>query len=482
MATSADQGSDRHNTEREDQSSQAQPNHGTPRIVQQQQVGYDCEFVERPPRAVQSECPVCLLVLREPHQVTCCGYAFCRVCIERIQTDKKSCPTCNREQFSVFPDLRLQRSLYEFRVWCPHTTEGCEWSGELSQLEKHLNENPRESEQLTGCQFAEVKCYHCNKRFQRRYVNAHQILECIQRSYSCEFCGRYHTTFEDVTTKHWPVCEFRPVPCPNECGVYPERQNLEHHLIKVCSLTVVKCDFHYAGCEVQLPRKDMPAHLAENSVNHLSQLAAYTQRNIQEKSEEIAVLKLETQMLNAKLTEKELEIAQLRVKQEEDRSLLQTLQSHTITLPVDLTMAEFEKHKQESNQWYSRPFYTHAHGYKMCLRVDANGLGVGKGTHISVYGYLMRGEFDDHLRWPCQVKLMVQLLNRLEDKEHCEHIIEFRITTDPNIAGPVTTTVRAPRGTGRAKFLAHSELGHDQTKKRKFLQDDCLRFRVELQD
>ena len=482
MATPVDQGpgSGPNNVEMMHQSSQAQPNPGAPRAAEKQEGGYDCEFVQCPPSAVQSDCPVCLVVLREPHQVTCCGYAFCRVCIKRIETDKKSCPTCNRTDFTVFPDLRLQRSLYAFRVWCSHKTEGCEWSGELNQLEKHLNESPRQGEQLVGCQFTEVKCHHCNKLFLRRYVNAHQILECIQRPFSCQFCGRYETTFEDVTKKHWPVCGFYPVPCPNDCGTSPERQNLNHHVSKDCPLTVVRCDFHYAGCEVQLPRKDIPAHLAENSVNHLSQLAAYTRRSIQEKSEEISVLKRETQVLKTALTEKESEIAQLRAKQNEDRLLLQTLQLHAIALPIDLTVTEFEQHKRNSDQWYSKPFYTHPHGYKMCLRVDANGLGEGRGAHISVYGYLMRGEFDEHLRWPCRDNITVQLLNRLEDKEHCTYTIDFSGTSDVNITSRVTAMERAPRGRGKAKFLPHSELGHDRTKNCQFLKDDCLRFRVKL--
>ncbi len=61
-------------------------------------IGFDCEFMEPPPeRYVQSECPVCLQIIREPHQVTCCGKKFCKACIEHIKVTKKPCPTCNEE-------------------------------------------------------------------------------------------------------------------------------------------------------------------------------------------------------------------------------------------------------------------------------------------------------------------------------------------------------------------------------------------------
>ena len=53
------------------------------------QGGYDCELVEKPPSSVQHECPVCLLVLREPYQVSCCGYCFCKAYIENIKDSSK---------------------------------------------------------------------------------------------------------------------------------------------------------------------------------------------------------------------------------------------------------------------------------------------------------------------------------------------------------------------------------------------------------
>ena len=58
-------------------------------------------------------------------------------------------------------------------------------------------------------------------------------------------------------------------------------------------------------------------------------------------------------------------------------------------------MTEFEKHKRDSNEWFSEPFYSRPHGYKLCLKVDANGcMGC---MHVSVGSRLMWGQFDDHL-------------------------------------------------------------------------------------
>ena len=111
----------------------------TPQVEQQIETplrkrgGYDCEFVERP-KELETDCPICLQILRDPFQVSCCGHSFCQSCIKCVQADKKSCPTCNEADFSVFPDKRLRRSLYAFQVRCVHQKSGCEWIGELEVL------------------------------------------------------------------------------------------------------------------------------------------------------------------------------------------------------------------------------------------------------------------------------------------------------------------------------------------------------------
>jgi len=102
-------------------------------------------------------------------------------------------------------------------------------------------------------------------------------------------------------------------------------------------------------------------------------------------------------------------------------------------LPIELTMTDFEQHTIDSDNWYSPPFYTHPQGYKMCLGVDANGCGDGEGTHVSLFAYLMRGEFDDHLKWPFQGHVVIQLCNQLQDKYHCGHTIDFSETTDAEL-------------------------------------------------
>lgn len=138
--------------------------------------GYDCEFVEPPPSAFQVECPVCLLKLRNPCQVSCCGNNFCEPCIKRISSQK--CPTC-KTAFTTFLNKGLKRSLNQLQVHCTyHNDAGCKWKGELGQLEQHLNLNPNPEKRHVGCEFVKLECRHdCGEHPLRCLIRKHENVE-----------------------------------------------------------------------------------------------------------------------------------------------------------------------------------------------------------------------------------------------------------------------------------------------------------------
>ena len=74
-------------------------------------------------------------------------------------------------------------------------------------------------------------------------------------------------------------------------------------------------------------------------------------------------------------------------------------------------MQDFSKHKREGYEWLSEPFYTGSAGYKLCLGVFANGYGDVHG-YMSVFIHLMKGEFDNRLRWPVSGRITLKLLDQ----------------------------------------------------------------------
>ncbi len=136
--------------------------------------GYDCEFVGTPPKSL--ECPVCLLTLREPHVTSCCGNHFCRPCIERVQHDRKPCPLCNDENFTIMLQKGVMREINALMIHCPQKKIGCQWEGELGQLQRHQT-----GDGTGGCGYLEVGCiYQCGWRFLRRSVRKHETV-CSKR-------------------------------------------------------------------------------------------------------------------------------------------------------------------------------------------------------------------------------------------------------------------------------------------------------------
>lgn len=61
---------------------------------------------------------------------------------------------------------------------------------------------------------------------------------------------------------------------------------------------------------------------------------------------------------------------------------------------------------------YSPPFYTGQHSYKACIRIYLNGDGIGKGTHVSLFFFLMRSEHDNLLSWPFKQSVRFTLLHQ----------------------------------------------------------------------
>ena len=59
---------------------------------------------------------------------------------------------------------------------------------------------------------------------------------------------------------------------------------------------------------------------------------------------------------------------------------------------------------------YSPPFYTSPHGYCVCTYL--NSVDDGKGTHISVFFFIMRSQHDDKLSWPFKHTVQITLINQ----------------------------------------------------------------------
>ena len=356
------------------------------------QEGYDSEFVNPVANAFQTECPICHLILRNPCQVTCCGNNFCQSCIQKVQANKTACPTC-REEFDTFFNKGLVRSLNQLHVYCSHSGKGCDWRGELGELDKHLNEN---SSELVGCKFTEIQC-----------------------------------------------------------------------------------EFGYAGCKVRKLRKDMAGHTIEQQDHHIKLLTGtLNEKSLQNLLERLVKsLQCKDKVIthqNALLNEKPVQNLTLHMQ---ESAVTSTASGQVIPVNRCFTMENFEYCKRNGDIWYSDPFYTHKRGYRMCVRIDANGHNIGRGTHVSVYTCFMPGKYDDELTWPFCGKIEIELLNQSADDHHHKYVIYYddSVPNYDKYAQRVTIGDRS-RGWGNHEFISHEVLKNPDS--RVYLKDNCLKFRV----
>ena len=144
--------------------------------------------------------------------------------------------------------------------------------------------------------------------------------------------------------------------------------------------------------------------------------------------------------------------------------------------PPEMIMSDFDKHKNRCMTWYSPAFNTHIGGYKMFIRVDASGWGDGEGTHVSLFVYMMKGEFDSHLKWPFKGEITVELVNQKDGGEN--HIKKPLEHNDPDeYFQRVTDGDKAETGLGLEEFIAHTDLYKPEEDK-EYLLNDTLIFKV----
>ena len=238
--------------------------------VSYQDTGYECSLVDDVPVEVQTECSICLLILREPCLVSCCGYRFCQKCLEAIEAERKPCPLCNK-QFQSLPDRQLERTLKEKRVYCSNKSLGCEWIGYLSEYESHLNAYPGpgpSSQKWTGCKYHKLQCSHCDMYFMRSEIVKHEDICMIP--ILCPHCKKHSDTLANLESEHYSQCLMYPVSCPNGCGATPFRNNVHKHVENVCPLTPMMCAYQHIGCRKKLTRKDLSQHYEDNKSEHFT--------------------------------------------------------------------------------------------------------------------------------------------------------------------------------------------------------------------
>uniref|UniRef100_A0A3B5L5M7 TNF receptor-associated factor n=1 Tax=Xiphophorus couchianus TaxID=32473 RepID=A0A3B5L5M7_9TELE len=135
---------------------------------------------------------------------------------------------------------------------------------------------------------------------------------------------------------------------------------------------------------------------------------------------------------------------------------------------------DYKRRKQEAVagktlSLYSQPFYTGYFGYKMCARVYLNGDGMGKGTHLSLFFVVMKGEYDALLPWPFKQKVTLMLMDQTPSRKHLGDAFK----PDPHSSSFRRPTAEMNIASGCPLFVAQSVLETGN-----YIKDDTIFIKV----
>ncbi|XP_011535419.1 TNF receptor-associated factor 3 isoform X4 [Homo sapiens] len=475
---------------------------GTPVFVPEQG-GYKEKFV----KTVEDKykCEKCHLVLCSPKQ-TECGHRFCESCMAALlSSSSPKCTACQESivKDKVFKDNCCKREILALQIYCRNESRGCAEQLMLGHLLVHLKND---------CHFEELPCVRpdCKEKVLRKDLRDHVEKACKYREATCSHCKSQVPMI--ALQKHEDTdCPCVVVSCPHKCSVQTllrsEVSLLQNESVEknksIQSLHNQICSF-----EIEIERQKEMLRNNESKILHLQRVIDSQAEKLKELDKEIRPfrqnweeadsMKSSVESLQNRVTELE-SVDKSAGQVARNTGLLESqLSRHDQMLSVhDIRLADmdlrfqvletasyngvliwkirdYKRRKQEAVMGktlslYSQPFYTGYFGYKMCARVYLNGDGMGKGTHLSLFFVIMRGEYDALLPWPFKQKVTLMLMDQGSSRRHLGDAFK----PDPNSSSFKKPTGEMNIASGCPVFVAQTVLENGT-----YIKDDTIFIKV----
>ncbi|KAI1895019.1 hypothetical protein AGOR_G00101960 [Albula goreensis] len=358
-----------------------------------------------------------------------------------------------------------------YPVGCPNN---CNYSSLLrSELQKHLQECPKAQVTCSfhryGCTFKglnqEMKEHDANSLSEhlRLMVAKNTTLEAKVEDVKGELQERYkvlpglNARLKEVESRHE---EMREKNRQVEQKLASMQKQLSSHSEKLMELEMEVRSLRSAREEVESLRGAL-----ESIRTRLAALESGRGPN----SSALVLAPLETQLSRHDDT---LSVHDIRLADMDLR--FQMLETASFNGTLIWKIRDYKRRKQEAVasktlSLYSQPFYTGYFGYKMCARVYLNGDGMGKGTHLSLFFVVMRGEYDALLTWPFRQKVTLMLMDQGSARKHLGDAFK----PDPNSSSFRRPTADMNIASGCPLFVAQTVLENGT-----YIKDDTIFIKV----
>ncbi|XP_030644993.1 TNF receptor-associated factor 1 [Chanos chanos] len=324
--------------------------------------------------------------------------------------NKSACPTCS----GTFTPAELQK----------HTCQSQEEKKPVKAEKRQKNGHHTSSKKKESCAFSEIGCPFKGSTEKVRehesgsFVGHLQLLLEVARSLQLSLQPTQEKDLEgQVEALSISPCQREgEIESDGGDGGGSQQASLAHSL---------RDDQAGIQMGLQLEEVQQRVQIMENIISVLNREVEKTQLNVvalekdnQNSMQNIQLLEIKVAELQQELVRKDLHIAALQqgFSAQHDVSYDGTF----LWKICDLNQKLREAAAGQRTSQYSPAFYTARYGYKVCMRLYLNGDGVGKGTHISLFFVIMRGEYDALLPWPFKHKVTFFLI----DQNQREHVID----------------------------------------------------------
>ena len=246
-------------------------------------------------------------------------------------------------------------------------------------------------------------------RLESRQLAEHEREYCPQRELKCEFCGRAVKACE--MNPHLGECEVFPVECPNNCAVAGETgiRQMKRGTVPIhqseCPLQRVKCPYWEYGCREEMEMRQLDLHEKEYIHTHF-RLVMKEMKQKQIESDQLRV----AQVLQANIIKcLEKQCSELQNKLGELKETISTLVSGGLKWKIKGVKQKIEN-KETS---LSDPFYVGLYKCQCCIKWNFNNTG-----EVVCFIHIMKGEFDDKLKWPFLYRMEFVLLNQNRNEDN----------------------------------------------------------------
>ncbi|XP_071601618.1 TNF receptor-associated factor 3 isoform X4 [Heliangelus exortis] len=421
-----------------------------------EQGGYKEKFVN----AVEDKykCEKCRLILCNPKQ-TECGHRFCETCMNALlSSSSPKCTACQESivKDKVFKDNCCRRELLALQIYCRNENKGCKEQLSLGQLLMHLK---------TDCQFEELSCPRadCKEKILRKDLPDHIEKTCKYRETTCKYCKSQVPMI--MLQKHEDTdCPCVMVSCPHKCSVKTLMRS--ERVIDSQAEKLKELDKEIRPFRQNWEEADSMKSSVESLQNRVTELES-VDKTAGQGARNTSLLETQLSRHDQMLSVHDIRLADMDLR-------FQVLETASYNGVLIWKIRDYKRRKQEAVMGktlslYSQPFYTGYFGYKMCARVYLNGDGMGKGTHLSLFFVIMRGEYDALLPWPFKQKVTLMLMDQGPSRRHLGDAFK----PDPNSSSFKKPTGEMNIASGCPVFVAQTVLENGT-----YIKDDTIFIKV----